>query len=91
LHILIKNGENSSNLYKSIDLLYNFGGAHLDFVNISNKTPIEMTNNIQIQNYLKEKKKIFNLKCLCAKFIKLKQISFKHYFNKSLCDFVYKH
>jgi len=33
-----------------------------------------MTNNILIENYLKEKKKIFNLKCLCVRFIKIKQI-----------------
>ena len=50
-----------------------------------------MTNNISIQNYLKEKKKIFNLKCLCARFIKIKQISFEQYLNKSLIHFIDKH
>lgn len=50
-----------------------------------------MINNIQIQKYVKEKKKIFNLKCLCAKLIKIKQISFDIYLNKSLIQFVNKH
>jgi len=91
LHILIKNSEDSFKIFQLIDLLYDFGGSHLDFVNIFNKTPIQITNNIQIQKYLREKKKISNLKCLCSRFIKLKQILFEHYLNKSLVEFVYKH
>jgi hypothetical protein len=91
LHILIENGEFTSEIYQLIDLVYDFGGAHLDFVNMHNKTPIQMTNHIQIQNYLKEKKKIFNLKCLCAKLIKINQISFEYFLNKSLIDFIHKH
>lgn len=91
LHILIKNDENCSNIYKLIDLIYHFGNSHLDYSNYLNKIPIEMTNNIQIKKYLKEKKKILNLKCLCAKLIQIKQISFKYYFNKSLLEFINKH
>jgi len=91
LHILVKYNRNSSEIYQLIDLLYDIGGAHLDSVNIYNETPIQVTDNIQIKKYLKEKKKIFNLKCLCATFIKFKQLPFEHYLNKSLTQFVYKH
>ncbi len=91
LHLLIKTNDKSSQIYQLIDLIYHYGHAHLDFLNIYNQTPIQLTNQTQIQKYLKDKKKIFNLKCLCATFIQLKQIPFQFYLNKSLSQFVSKH
>lgn len=82
----------SSNVLKIIDLLCN-AGAHLDYVNRNEKTPVEsvpLYHPMMIEN-LKKKMDISRLKCLCARVIRQQNFSIENILSTSLVSFVQIH
>jgi Fem-1 family protein b len=66
------------------------GGAHLDYVNDSEQTPLDLAIIPDIKQLLKSRMKL-NLKCLCARLIRRKNVPFREKVSTSLINFVEKH
>jgi ankyrin repeat protein len=65
-------------------------GAHLDRVNASRETAIDLAGNRTIIQFLKSKMKL-SLKCLCARLIQNNNVSFHGKIATSLAKFVEEH
>ncbi|CAM4761520.1 unnamed protein product [Rotaria magnacalcarata] len=65
-------------------------GAHLDFANVLGETPADLSVIPEIKQLLKRRFKL-NLKCMCARLIRKKNLSFHGTIAVSLMNFVDKH
>jgi uncharacterized metal-binding protein YceD (DUF177 family) len=65
-------------------------GAHLDHINVSGQTPIDVVIYFRTKVLLKSKMKI-SLKCICARLIRRNNLPFHGKINKSLVNFIQKH
>jgi Fem-1 family protein b len=65
-------------------------GAHIDIVNALGQTPIDLATNLDTKRLLKSRMTL-SLKCLCARLIQEKNVSFQGKIGVSLFNFVEKH
>lgn len=91
LHIVVQNNS-IPNVFIIMDILHNFG-AHLDYVNDNNQTPIDLIQPCQneIIEHLKRKMGVRRLKCICAHLIQNKCLFYENFLSKLLISFVQKH
>ncbi|CAF4213744.1 unnamed protein product [Rotaria sp. Silwood2] len=74
LHISCKNSTIDS--LAVVQLLINYG-AHIDCMNVHNRTPFDIAEAIPIRTFLKTKQLPSRLKCLCARLILDKQLPYE--------------
>ncbi len=87
LHVVISNKVPCE---ESILSLLCDAGAHLDYANDLGKTPIDLATTTNVRQLMKSKIKM-SLKCLCAQFIRKKNVPFREEISTSLVSFVEKH
>ncbi len=87
LHILVSNKLACEE--SILNLLYDTG-AHLDYANALGKTPLDLATASNVNQWIKSKMNL-NLKCLCARLIRKKNVPFQDEIAVSLVDFVKKH
>ena len=92
LHLIVQRNDNTDNLLSIMDLLFDSGGAHLDCVNEQGQTPLELSSNIRMKVHLRGKLGVGQLKCLCARLIRQRQLPFGNdQLASSLVHFIEKH
>ncbi len=92
LHLIAQRKDDIENILFIINLLCDTGGAHPDCVNNQGQTPLDSAFNIHIKTHLREKIGVGQLKCLCARLIRQREITFQDYkFSSSLVNFIEKH
>lgn len=65
-------------------------GAHLDYANDSGQTALDLVVHLSTRNFLEKRNRI-SLKCLCARFIRLKSVPYHGKLSSSLTDFIQRH
>lgn len=92
LHLIAQRKDDIENVLFIINLLCDSNGAHPDCINNRGRTPIELASNVHVKEHLREKIGVGRLKCLCARFIRHREIDFQNYqFSSSLVNFIEKH
>jgi hypothetical protein len=74
LHIISSSDTNDS--IAVVKLLIN-SGAHIDCMNKFDQTPLDVAKNVEIRNLLKTKQSPSRLKCLCARLIVAKKLTYE--------------
>lgn len=87
LHVLVSNEKIDNE--ELVKFLCN-NGAHLDCVNALRETPLDLTVDFNIRQWLKSKMTL-SLRCLCAQMIQKQNIAFEQKLSKSLRKFIYEH
>jgi hypothetical protein len=64
--------------------------AHLDCVNASGETPVDLAYNLNTKQLFRSRTKL-SLKCLCARLIRKNSVPFRQTIVASLVSFVEKH
>jgi hypothetical protein len=87
LHVFLSNpyGYNESILKILCD-----ANPHLDYVNDTGQTPVDITSDANIKQHLKKIMKL-SLKCICARLIQKNTIPLHGKISNSLINFVEKH
>jgi hypothetical protein len=90
LHISCQNDTNDS--LAVVQLLIN-SGAHIDSMNMYKQTPFDIAQTHEIRTLLKSKQSPSRLKCLCARLIIDKQLSYEFLWPKEtdLNNFLFLH
>ena len=87
LHVFVSESTHSD---ETILRLLCDAGAHLDYVNESGRTPLDITRNTHVKLFLQTKMTI-NLKCICARQVQRANIPFHGKISNSLATFVERH
>lgn len=65
-------------------------GAHLDYTNALEETPVNIISRVDLKQLVQTKTKI-KLKCICARLIRREHIQYQEQIPRTLVDFVQRH
>ena len=82
--------DNMNLLTDTLEVLFDGGRAHHDFVNNDGKTPIDMAQTDEARMILSERRKL-ELKCICARAVKTFGIPFVGLVPKTLEKYISMH
>ena len=94
LHLITQRKEEKEmeNILSIVNLLCDFGQAHVDCVNNQNQTPLDLVVLSAVKDRLKQKFNVNRLKCLCARRIREEKLQIKEIsYPNSLKDFIQIH